>query len=483
QQLGEFDSARKAFETSIDLLTVLASEAEPDEVKYRQELAESHIWLGLLLKPMSSEDAFDLINQAVTIQQDVAQISSGDQSSEYGLARALYNRGMLLGEQDDDDAAEKDFLSAIRLLSSLLDESEMQAADDSQSRMRVDLGRTLNNYGNLLKKRGQTEAAKERITDAIDLYHQRTLNREQREDLAVFRNNLSNTLATLGMLDEAATENEQAIEILEQLVQDFPQYTNLKDELSNTLNSRGALAGRQGKLDKAAELFARSDSILTGLTEKYPSHNDYINRLGNAKYNRALVDYMQQSYSEAMEWLDEAIDLHATCLTSNVKNSEFAANLKKDHSLAAQSCLKLEDWNGLLNVVDQSAGAFPDDPSTYMQTAKWLARGYQSFVSNTASMSESDTLSADDLASAAVGQLRRAVECGQSPNAILQDDRFAESFAPLQDHDGFRQLLSELRLKPSNETPPKETSDSDSHSKPNRVLGSDDIDVPRITGE
>ncbi|MCC9604281.1 serine/threonine-protein kinase [Blastopirellula sp. JC732] len=436
RQLGEFDSSKQAFETSIQLLSDLATE-EPQDPKHQQQLAESYIWLSVLLKSRDIEQALNSVNQAVSIQEDASSKPSGNESDEYGLARALYNRGMLLDEHGETAAAEKDYRAAIEKLLRLVDSD----ASGEHDEFRLDLGRTLNNYGNLLKKQGKLEDARDRISEAVELHSSRELSPEEREDLAIFQNNLSNTLASLSDLPAAVKANEGAAALLESLVSQFPRYVHLKSELANTLNSRGALAGRQKDLKQAALYFERSETILSELANEYPGHAGYSHRLGNAKYNRALVAHLQGETEGVDKLLKEAIEIHTRAYASNAQNDEFAKSLEKDYALAIKSFQASRDVPRMGQTIEAYLQAFPNDSAARMQAAKWYASGYSLAQEGDA------TSSADSLGQNAVTQLRKAMELGEPLTSLQSEEKLADEFLPLQQRADFQQLLEQWKSK------------------------------------
>ncbi|TWT33425.1 Serine/threonine-protein kinase PrkC [Blastopirellula retiformator] len=439
RQLGEFDSAEEAFATSIELLTDLQTE-EPTAPKHRRQLAESYIWLSVLLNPRDIDGALEAVNKAVAIQEANTSTAGNEETDQYGLARALYNRGMLLDEYGESPAAEQDYQAAIEKLRRLVEDETAVDHD----KLRLDLGRTLNNYGNLLKKTERLEEARDRIGEAVTLHAGGDLSPEEQEDLAIFQNNLSNTLASLGDLPAAVMANENAVELLESLVIQFPRYVHLKSELANTLNSRGALAGRQRELDQAADYFKRSETILAQLSDEYPDHAGYGLRLGNSKYNRALVFHIQKKPAEVQSLLDEALPLHIKAFVTNTQNDEFAQSLRNDFVLAVKSNQASGDVASMMTMIEAYLQAFPDDPAARLQAAKWLASGALLLQEReSSSPNAQDALSADALRENAVAQLRKAWELGDPLDSLQVGETLAEAFLPLQDQAEFQQLLAE----------------------------------------
>ncbi|MEM9826690.1 MAG: serine/threonine-protein kinase [Planctomycetota bacterium] len=453
RQLDEFDASETAFKTSIDLMRGLDSRTERRDAEVRREMAESYIWMAVLLQTRDVDRALESIQRAVDIQDRYASLHPSDQASQFILARALYNRGMLRSQLSDREAAEQDYVDATRRFESLIRNAGDGTGGDTQdpggvSRddVRRDLGRTLNNFGNLLIEAQDFEAAKMKIEAAIALYSGDFLNRSQRQDLAIFRNNLSNTLVQLNRLDEAIVENEKSVAILEKLVHEFPQYTNLKNELSNALNSCGALAGRQGNLTRAEDFFARADQILQTLVDDDPNRFDFAYRLGNAKYNQALVASMLQREADALDMLDDAIVIHSRCVDANEASREYTAALRNALVLAVRTQLKTTELPAVVNRVEDFVSRFADDPQARLQAAKWIATATQVRSDIQPNGATEDTaVPIGDLAEQAVQHLRIAIELGLPRESIVTDDGVVDAFKPFQEQSEFKTLLSEIQ--------------------------------------
>ena len=434
--LDQFDASKKAYGESIAILRDLSS-ADSEAVRHKQRLRESYIWLGVLLNTVEPENALNFTDRAVQIQESIAAGISDPSGADFGMARALYNRGLMLSERGATDAAEADYQKAITLLRNLLESGASVGVYD----YRLDLGRTLNNYGNHLKKRKRVDEAKEMISEAISLHAGRNLDREERQDLATFRNNLSNTLASLGDIENATKENQRAIDLLEALAKQFPRYGTIKSELANAWNSCGALAGRTRKLDEAGEAFARAETPLQALVDDYPDQASYVHRLGNSRYNRGVVAYMQKDYEVTTKLLNEAIELHLRSHASNPKNEEFSRSLKNDYSLAIKSLQVTQDVDAIVQTTVDFVSAFPRDSKLRRQAAQWLAQGYKIASARVAEHSSSRV---ESIGKRAVEELESALRMGEPQASLFEDGQVAEAFLPLQDREDFRELLDGL---------------------------------------
>ncbi|KAA1260442.1 Serine/threonine-protein kinase PrkC [Rubripirellula obstinata] len=437
--LGEVDPAHQAYDQSIKLLRQLVM-SQPDDVRHKEQLRESHLWLSVLLKPVEVESAIGAIDRAFNIQNALSKSAPGQTNNQYGLARVLYNRGLLLSERGDVESAEKDYQRAERGFKNVL--LDLDAA--KQRECRLYLSHTLNNFGMLLKMTQRCEEAKVKVQNAIELLADISESRKERRELAIYFNNLSNIYASTGEVDEAITINQESIDLLERLVQDYPRYPDLKNSLANALNSHGSLAGRGGQLPKAAEFFGKAEVVFQQLLDDYPGNVIYSNRLGNSKYNHAVVSYMQATHDAAITQLNEALTLHRYAFDSNPNNVEFAGNLRNDYSLLVKSQLAIGQLSEMQRTIDQCLDTFPDDAAIRVQAAKWLASGIKMLRGQDDKNSSASNRLVEKFGQQAVSLLDSAREQEHMPS-IFDGDEVAVAFEPLADRSDFQQLIAELR--------------------------------------
>lgn len=443
--LREITPSRSAYHQAIRLLDELATEF-PLEMEYTQRLAESNIWLSVLLNPSDMDEALEAINRAVAIQEVQSAEFPNNAECHHGLARALFNRGMIQFEFGETEAAESNYLIAIRLLN-----ESLAAASPSDSKQRLrDLARALNNYGNLLKSSQRLDEAKTKITEAVDLLKaQRDLDREGREELAIYHNNLSNTLALKSELAAAVEQNVQAMLLLEKLVNDFPRYPNLRNELANTFNSRGALAGRSKDYDAAASSFALAEEAFSHLLTDYPSNAQYMNRFASSKYNVGVVQFMQKSLGESISTIESAISLHQQAVDASPQNDAFSANLLNDYKLVIRSYLAEDDFRKAEIKTNECLDKFTQRIELKLQAAKWLGKCHQLAIVDSKSPDD-----AEPIAKRTIALLRDVAESKELSRTMLADDAALDPFQSLKDRADFKQLvadLNEANPKPKNE--------------------------------
>ncbi len=225
RQLALHEEAVRDYSDAISDYGALA-QSHPDKPLYREMQAYSYDGLGetfrtWLLSPQkpaayTSADAEHEYNAALTLQQALTSQYPGNASFQDELARTYNNRGILYFYNRDLDKSEADFRLAVRLLEPLvLDKNNIAAAQD--------LGRTYNNLGILLLNRKDPEQAGQLLVRAIGAYEPLTAqdpaNREYKQEVANFYNNLALAYSDQKRFDLAERNNHEALDRFEQLAQ------------------------------------------------------------------------------------------------------------------------------------------------------------------------------------------------------------------------------------------------------------------------
>ena len=231
--LQQRDEAAKEYRDAAAQFESLASDY-PGNAAYRRALAGAYNWLGETLRtlPETRADANTAYANALRLQQEMVREYPGDAEYPRELARTHYNRGILRYSTGSFDDSEADFRAAIQLLKPL-------AEKDPDSAASQELARASNNLGNLLRGRDRMTEAKELYDSAI-AYHERLTqkepgNREYKQELATFNNNLAMLLLDQQQFDSAQDRNRRALDLLEELARPA---LSLGMELANVHNLR-----------------------------------------------------------------------------------------------------------------------------------------------------------------------------------------------------------------------------------------------------
>jgi tetratricopeptide (TPR) repeat protein len=223
--LGDRRQAAMDYREAIADFTRLVEES-PSEPLYRRDLANSFNFLGETLRTSrdTHKEARDAYDRALALFEELRAAHPDRTEYIQDLARARYNRGILLSEMPDGYAmSEADFRAAIALLEPLV---ERRAPGQPEH----DLSRALNNLATLLFDPGRSP---ELMQDAERLYEAAVAalqplaqrepgNREYQIELAAFYNNLSAVQRARGADAQAENSNARALTILEELAQPSP---------------------------------------------------------------------------------------------------------------------------------------------------------------------------------------------------------------------------------------------------------------------
>src|SRR5205807_1403428 len=90
-----------------------------------------------------------------------------------------------------------------------------------------------------------------------------------RYDLAIAHQDLGNLLWGQDRQADALREQRAALELLQGLVNDFPERPGYRKKLANTYNSLGAAYARSGAREEAAGAWDRASSLFARLVEEF----------------------------------------------------------------------------------------------------------------------------------------------------------------------------------------------------------------------
>jgi serine/threonine-protein kinase len=335
QQLGLYAEARGLFERAHALLLELHDESHP-------EVAASYRRLGLV----------------------------HHNAADYGGARPLLERALLLDERRGDPLATAASLNSLALL-------RRAEGDYSEARRLVEraveligrhdrpdsptLARSLNTLGNVLwRLRDHREAA--RVFERALAIHRK--NEGELSSLVVgTEDNLAMMLAELGDLEGARQHSERAVSIAERL------YDRPHRLLALVLNSAGSLAAKRGERRRAVELYQRA--IETYEASLGPDHPDLAYTLRNLAIERGADGELREAlalYRRALAIRSQALGPEHALVASSW--SDVALTQRDLGDLAAAE----EAAQRALAICRQTLGEHGQTASTLLDLAEILAR-------------------------------------------------------------------------------------------------------------
>jgi serine/threonine-protein kinase len=370
--LNQHATAQEAYGQAIRLQRSLY-ERFPGQAQYRQDLANSHNWLGELLRESGQgtlAQAEEHYNAARELQEGLMAEFPGEPAYCQEAARSHYNLGIVHIDLAQKKLAGEHLEQALDLLTTL------QQKFPEVSSYRHELARCLINRGVLLKN-SDPEQAQEDYERAIGhltkLQATARFRAVYRIDLASVRQNLGNLL---GEQDETATaldELTQAQDLLAELAHDFPTRPGYKEKLANCCNSLASVRAGVKDFAKAQEDWGRARAVFEQLVGDYPTVPDYHYRLGITLGNLGWLRSRQEDLPAARRFLQKAIEPLQAALTSNPNNPEYLRALRNQYQNLAEISVQLGDHAAAAQAAAALAKVVKDRQDLYF-AACFLAR-------------------------------------------------------------------------------------------------------------
>ncbi|MGI9428043.1 MAG: protein kinase domain-containing protein [Bythopirellula sp.] len=469
--MGKVAESQQTYATAIELLEKLHQEF-PDQPKYQQQLANTNNFLGVLYKKFDRAKALATYDLTVHLQSDLVDKHPQNPSYRQELARSHYNRGILHTTDASAGAeAEADFNKAIGHLRWVLDNNRTGVDIPG---CRQELARGYSNLAILHRSRGKLEQARENyelaIATAEPLVEEFPTQRKYQEELALYYNNLSNLLIAQGdepSLRTAQLANAQSLRLYERAAAAIPE---VRSNLGNIHHSRGVLLAKQEQREPARDEFRLAREVLEPLVQEFPDFPEYSDRLGNALYELAKLEYAtalehtqadqlesaHQALQDALNLVSEAARHHQRIVDRYAQDTACRAHLVSDYFLKAWTVkqLKLTSSDSLEHATfRETATALsqlsPDKSEHLKLAAELFAVGAELVTQNPRLGASEQTALKKDFADKGIEQLRAAIEHGLGDSAELRSElqQAAEPdslFHGLQDHKRLKELIDSL---------------------------------------
>ncbi len=309
---GELAEARQAIDASIAIREQLV-EIDPNNAKYRGDLALSFTNLGLLLlrDGKDTSAAKKLFDDAMTIQRQLIDGDPNDAENLANLAATQNNLVAVYGGSDPSSALDA-CRRAVEFMSRARDARPRDV--DYQSR----LATMLSNLGALEANSSNFDAATAAYQRAIDL--QRRLhdaakeNKTFRRDLAVSYNNLGLLQTRLRRPDEAERSFLEALDLYKPLTSLYPHDHSLASSVGGVYNNLGFLLAALGRDREAATEYELAIRHQRRAVEEAGQVVQYREFLSKHYYNYAQVlrklnrpqDAMKAALDRRELWDDDA---------------------------------------------------------------------------------------------------------------------------------------------------------------------------------
>jgi serine/threonine protein kinase len=290
QLLGQIIEAESDMRESIAIFENLANEF-PETPEYRMEAASAQLPLGrYLAENRKFEEALVCFESARDELGVLPPIPEFQSRIDRDYATSLNNVANIKTAFEEYAFAVGEYKRAIEIQRR---QADREPGDIS---CQVDLSRSLHNLANCLTKAGQTEAAIQPATEAIEL--RRSV--AQKTDEPAHWKAVEGSLVVLGRLQKALGQNENAIvsfreaeAVVSKLSTEFPGVPGYRNSLASSMSELASFLKDLGRNDEAIVLYERLIPLRVRLTEEIPDQVTYFGWLAEAQ--DALAQLMLES--------------------------------------------------------------------------------------------------------------------------------------------------------------------------------------------
>jgi serine/threonine protein kinase/tetratricopeptide (TPR) repeat protein len=313
-------------------------------------LREEHAWayyqLALVWGEVGKiEKALASYKQAQSLYAGLSADYPAEVVYKVQLAEGYNNQGVLLLAENRLDETEKALRRARDIRQKLV------AAFPKNPAHLSSLGGTLHNLSNLERKRGNLDAVRRLLLQAIE--HQQAAveaaknnkkpNATYREFLANAYGNLSVVLRDLGKWDEAEAAHQQVERVYKDLLATVgaPRH---RASLAKTYNNLGNLKTSRGKYAEAAEAYREALKIAEKLAADFPSVPEYRQGLAGSYHNLAGVLWNLRTFPEAERAARQALDLRRQLANAFAIVPVYRRDLADSHDLLGLVLGEQKKW-------------------------------------------------------------------------------------------------------------------------------------------
>ena len=311
----------------------------PDNQQPQLELARSLMWEGAILQQLAP------LEQAVPILRRLGSTGTPNRDAVMELAFALSKIGLQSDNRGAQSRAIQTFAEAERLFDDLLSRNEQD------HELRRTYAKHVMNYGVLLARGGDWQAAEEKHNQAVEIGQSLTASQRQGDDLLILASAFMNrgsvkfqiAAAPSLMVDggqsqpdysEAAEDFGNAVSLFRELVRDHSAVPLYRARLAGTLLNQ---MWRGQDPDLVIEWGNEAIQIMLNLTEDFPTIVEYRRTYAAALSNLANALLAQERELERAEQLArQAIHQQARVLEANSEHPTTNHFLANHYSVLAE---------------------------------------------------------------------------------------------------------------------------------------------------
>jgi serine/threonine-protein kinase len=433
--------AERAMREGLKWLQAWAAQT-PRNGEAARKLAEAYDSLGLALKENGKyADAVAAYREGVGVLEKLIAEGATGADQRKGLSVLLMNLGVGLNRLGNFAEAEAAQRQALRL-------NETLAAEfPSTPAYQMDAAKSLANLATVLQhdRPVEAEAALEQAVRRVEPVA------GTHPDIPSYRQTLGTLLWEVAdsqtdnhKLAEAEKNCQRAIEVLSQLVTEFPKTADHRFHLARTYNILSRILSEGKRLPEAERALRESLQQLESLTAAFPKTLEYEACLASAAYDLADTLAQEDQATEARAKAQQALEVQRQIVETNPQATDYRNDLPNVILLWLNTIRLTGDHGTLSAHLDDYIEAIPDPASLgdAHEAMAELAAAAIPLAQKDGTLSPAQQADcARRYTGQAVTLLREAIARGAKEPGTWSSK---PAFAPLQNEPGFVELLARL---------------------------------------
>jgi tetratricopeptide (TPR) repeat protein len=342
------------FQKGLAIVEPLA-QRNPGELKYQSELATDYHHLATLYmtagNATEAERAFQQASLHLRQQMDAESVTP---QSKLEWASVRHNLALLSSQRGDTAEAEKIFLQVVTELTQAA-EADPQSAD-----LRFGLANSLVSLAALHHSRtGKLNDAETYYQLALvqlqDLLKRSPADRDYRESLARAYVNRGMLSWYLGKRPVALESTQQAIDVAQQLADQYREVPAYQADLASYITTLGTLYQESNHLDEAAQRHLRALSVHKRLAEEFPQIPEYRSRLASCLRQLGVCHLKREQLADAERELLQAVELNQKLAEADADTLAYQLDLGTSYYLLGDVKRSAGEPEGALRYYDRAA--------------------------------------------------------------------------------------------------------------------------------
>jgi tetratricopeptide (TPR) repeat protein len=337
--LGKAGKAAEAYGQEARLLIRLLKE-EPDSKDLRYALAHSHRWRGNVLRDMARDrEAREEYDLAAGLQKELLRESPNEARYQMALANTLLNTATLLSSRDHAEELELLYRRAVKL-----DRAAVGTGAENPEHS-AELALALGDQGMFFLDMGRPSQATAAVTESLKIYQKLLADglmkgsRQRYAARAYF--NLGRVLAATGQAPEAEKSYQKAVNLLDPLVKELPDWPIQRAELAATLAGLADLYKDLGRPYEAEELLGQAIAHYEKVKDDCAEDPHYRRNLVLSYLELVSLLWQLDRQSEAAEPFRKALELDADDPAVNKALAWFLATTPEPRLRDAAQAVRL----------------------------------------------------------------------------------------------------------------------------------------------